>query len=76
MVGARNDFWFTDTAIDLGGITEDLMTGALEFEIEYGRSGGRKYGASNNQTIFVPLDPSKPFSTSAKLRPNEQQGIS
>jgi hypothetical protein len=73
VMGATGDCWFTDTGIYIDGVTDETMEGSVECEVEYGRPGGRKYTLSVSQAVLIPLDPTKPFSASAKLRQNVLQ---
>jgi hypothetical protein len=73
-VDTGNEFFFTSEKINLDGITSELMNGILDYEIEYGRPGGRRFTLSNRMVLRVPLDKTKPFVASQRLGDRDQPG--
>jgi hypothetical protein len=70
-VDAGNEFSYNDTVIDITGVTDTIMKGSMEFEVQYGRSGGRRYTLGQALIVFVPVDAAKPFVSGIRAADNQ-----
>ncbi len=53
--------FFRDGVIDVASVTEELMVGQMQFSLNYGHPGKRRYDMDRDLNLYIPLDRRHPF---------------
>lgn len=65
---------FNDGAIQIDGVSDELMIGRLDFKLSYGRVRARRFNLEKSISLRVPLDPSGKFAWELRVEAGNQAG--
>jgi hypothetical protein len=69
VLDAGADFSFNDAVIKIDGIKDEIMNGTVDFKINYGRVGRRKFVLEKSLNVSIPKNRLLPFTQYE--RPND-----